>query len=105
MWEMTERPWRGETGKNSLHPTGVRLLHFGANHNLCITNNKFEHEDVHRCLACRSMIDFVMIYVQNSGVKRGAELSNDHHLCYFIPFENHLKLKEERQECRLEIPT
>ena len=52
----------------------------------------FEHKDAHKCtwyqstLDRRSMIDFVIIssdlrpYVLDTRVKRGAELSTDHHL-------------------------
>ncbi|KAI3370829.1 hypothetical protein L3Q82_007355 [Scortum barcoo] len=52
----------------------------------------FEHKGVHQCtwhqdtLGRRSMIDFVVVssdlrpYVLDTRVKRGAELSTDHHL-------------------------
>ena len=52
----------------------------------------FKHKDVHQCtwhqdtLGRRSMIDFVVVssglrpYVLDTRVKRGAELSTDHHL-------------------------
>ncbi|KAI3353576.1 hypothetical protein L3Q82_020098 [Scortum barcoo] len=57
-----------------------------------ITNTMFEHKGVHQCtwhqdtLGRRSMIDFVVVssdlrsYVLDTRVKRGAELSTDHHL-------------------------
>ncbi|KAI3357834.1 hypothetical protein L3Q82_016222 [Scortum barcoo] len=66
---------------------GNRLLHC-----LSITNTMFKHKGVHQCtwhqdtLGRRSMIDFVVIssdlqpYVLDTRVKRGAELSTDHHL-------------------------
>ncbi|KAI3353183.1 hypothetical protein L3Q82_019737, partial [Scortum barcoo] len=60
---------------------------------LSITNTMFEHKGVHhQCtwhqdtLGRRSMIDFVVVssdlrpYVLDTRVKRGAELSTDHHL-------------------------
>ncbi|KAI3375848.1 hypothetical protein L3Q82_004121 [Scortum barcoo] len=55
-------------------------------------NTMFEHKVVHQCtwhqdtLGRRSMIDFVVVssdlrpYVLDTRVKRGAELSTDHHL-------------------------
>ncbi|KAI3370935.1 hypothetical protein L3Q82_023490 [Scortum barcoo] len=55
-------------------------------------NTMFEHKGVHQCtwhqdtLSRRSMIDFVVVssdlrpYVLDTRVKRGAELSTDHHL-------------------------
>ena len=61
-------------------------------HSLSITNTMFKHKGVHQCtwhqdaLGRRSMIDFVVVssdlrlYVLDTRVKRGAELSTDHHL-------------------------
>ncbi|CAM4504978.1 unnamed protein product [Leuciscus chuanchicus] len=83
--------WRGVIGRNcppDLNPSGVLLLDFYASYSLSIINTMFNyqctcHQDTP---GRRSMIDFVVVssdlrpYVLDIWVKRGAELSTDHHL-------------------------
>uniref|UniRef100_A0AAY5K1H3 Endonuclease/exonuclease/phosphatase domain-containing protein n=1 Tax=Esox lucius TaxID=8010 RepID=A0AAY5K1H3_ESOLU len=93
--DINAHTWRGVIGRNGppdLNPSGVQLLDFCARWTLSITNTMFKHKGVHQCrwhqdtLGRRSMIDFVVVssdlrpYVLDTRVKRGAELSTDHHL-------------------------
>ncbi|KAI3356949.1 hypothetical protein L3Q82_003594 [Scortum barcoo] len=98
MWCGDSDTWRGVIGRNrpprsEPEPEWCSVIEdFCASHSLSITNTMFKHKGVHQCtwhqdtLGRRSMIDFVVVssdlrpYVLDTRVKRGAELSTDHHL-------------------------
>jgi hypothetical protein len=87
--------WSGVIGRNGdpdLNANGVKLLDFCCGNGMSIMNTYFQHRDIHKytwyrdTVGQKSMIDF---FIASSGlrerildvcVKRGAELSTDHHL-------------------------
>lgn len=80
----------GRHGDEHLNENGKLLLDFCVGNSLTVMNTFFEHRDVHKYTwfrgTQRSLIDFVMVSpdlrkrVMDVRVKRGAELSTDHHL-------------------------
>jgi hypothetical protein len=87
--------WSGVIGRNGdpdLNANGAKLLDFCCGNGMSIMNTYFQHRDIHKytwhrdTVGQKSIIDF---FVASSGlretildvcVKRGAELSTDHHL-------------------------
>ena len=87
--------WKGVIGRNGdsdLNTNGRRLLDLCCSNGLSIMNTFCQHRDVHKytwyrgALGQRSPIDFFIVsadlfsHVLDVRVKRGAELSTDHHL-------------------------
>ena len=87
--------WKGVIGQHGdpdINKNGRCLLQFCASNGLCIMNTFFQHKIIHKytwyrdSLGQRSLIDFCIVSadlfstVSDVRVKRGAELSTDHHL-------------------------
>ena len=87
--------WKGvieQHGDPDINKNGRCLLQFCATNGLCIMNTFFQHKRIHKYTWCRdflgqrSLIDFCIVSadlfstVSDVRVKRGAELSTDHHL-------------------------
>ena len=82
----------GQHGDHDINKNRRCLLYFCATNGLCIMNTFFQHKRIHKhtwyrdCLGQHSLIDFCIISaklfsaVSDVCVKRGAELSTDHHL-------------------------
>ena len=82
----------GQRGDPDINKNGRCLLQFCATNRLCIMNTFFQHKRIHKytwyrdSLGQRSLIDFCIVSadlfstVSDVRVKRGAELSTDHHL-------------------------
>ena len=82
----------GRHGDASLNENGRYLLQLSCSNGLCVVNTFFQHRDVHKytwyrpSLGQKSLIDFCIVSadlfsdVLDVRVKRGAELSTDHHL-------------------------
>ena len=87
--------WKGVIGKHGvsgLNENGRYLLQLGCSNGLRIMNTFFQHREVHKytwyrpSMDQKSLIDFCIVSsdlfsdVLDIRVKRGAELSTDHHL-------------------------
>ncbi len=87
--------WNGVIGRNgdaSINSNGRQLLDLCANSGLSIMNTYFRHKNIHKYTwgnaagTQKSLIDLVIVsadireLVSDVRVKRGAELSTDHHL-------------------------
>ena len=87
--------WKGVIGQHGdpdINKNGRCLLQFCATNGLCIMNTFFQQKRIHKytwyrdSLGQRSLIDFCIVSadlfstVSDVRVKRGAELSTDHHL-------------------------
>ncbi|KAK3514567.1 hypothetical protein QTP70_021623, partial [Hemibagrus guttatus] len=110
--------WRGVIGRNGppeLNSSGV-LLDFCASHSLSIMNTMFKHKGAHQytwyqdTLGRRSMID-LRPHVLDTQVKRGVELSTNHHLVVggeFLPQVEEFKYlgvlfrSEGRMDCEID---
>ena len=90
--------WKGvieQHGDPDINKNGRCLLQFCATNGLCIMNTFFQHKRIHKytwyrdSLGQRSLTDFCIVSadlfstVSDVRVKRGAELSTDHHLVVF----------------------
>ena len=87
--------WKGVIGRHGVtgfNENGRYLLQLCCSNGLCIMNTFFQHRDIHKytwyrpSLGQKSLIDFCIVSadlfsdVLDVRVKRGAELSTDHHL-------------------------
>ena len=103
--------WKGFIGQHGdpdINKNGKCLLQFCATIGLCIMNTFFQHKRIHKytwyrdSLGQRSLIDFCIVSadlfstVSDVRVKRGAELSTDHHLvvCTLKALKNLEKTKD-----------
>ena len=79
-------------GDSSINSIGLSLLRFCASNGFSIMNGYFKHRDIHKYtwyrdnLSQKSIIGFIIVSadlkssIMDVRVKRGAELSTDHHL-------------------------
>ena len=107
--------WKGVIGRHGdadLNENGRCLLQLCCSNGLCIMNTFFQHRNSHKYtwyrddVGQRSLIDFCIVSadllssVMDVRVKRGAELSTDHHLVICT-----LRLKESMANQRRRRPT